>query len=125
MKKSIMILGFGLVTMFGKAQFLNDGNYSFSDEPNGGPGYLTLIVENKGMNIKGVNLSSGPKEYIINGKGKWVASQTKNEVLEKKKANGKYQINSGKGVYKIEYNSDKTIRVYENKNSPYKMYKQK
>ncbi len=120
-----MILGFGLMTLFGKAQFLKDGNYSFSDEPNGGPVYLTLIVENNGLNVKGVNLSSGPEEHIINGKGKWVSSQTKNEVLEKKKANGKYQINSGKVVCKIEYNSDKTIKVYENKEAPYIMYKQK
>ena len=112
MKKQLLVLGFGLISMLTKAQFLNDGNYKYSDTPEGGSIFMEFTVTSNNILVSSFNLSDGPDEYANKAKGKWVASQTKNEVLEKKKANGKYQIIGGKTTYKIEYVSDKTIKLY-------------
>ena len=119
-------MGFGLLTMLAKAQFLNDGKYSYSDELEGGPVYLEFSISGNSLLIANFNFSSGPEEYATKAKGKWVASQTKNEVLEKKKANGKYEINFGKKIFKLEYATDKTIKLYDGiTKEAFIMYKQK
>ena len=125
MKKQLLVLGFGLISMLTKAQFLNDGNYKYSDTPEGGAIFMEFTVTSNNLLVSSFNLSDGPDEYANKAKGKWVASQTKNEVLEKKKANGKYQIIGGKTTYKIEYVSDKTIKLYGIGKDAFILYKQK